>query len=68
MLGTADIGEWKDPNGNVMCMHADKEMAKKTMKKIREFDQMEGVHVALAHVPLAEIGDPVLDSLLFKDT
>jgi len=67
MLGKADIGEWKDSEGNVLCMHADKEMAKKTMGKIRELDEMEGVHVALAHVSLEELGNPKLNSLLCKD-
>lgn len=65
MLGSADIGTW-EAGGQQMCMHADKELALKTMAKIRELHEMDGVHVALAHVYLEEVGDEKLNSLFLK--
>jgi len=47
-------------------MHADKEAAKDTIKRMRELSEMEGVHLALAHVPLEERNDPFLKSLLLE--
>jgi hypothetical protein len=66
LLGKAEIGSWKDGEGNEICMPADKEMAIKTMRKLRELGEMEGVHVAMAHVHLDEVGDEKLKSLLLQ--
>jgi len=66
VLSGHPFGTWKDREGKELCMHADKEAAKDTIKRMRELSEMEGVHLALAHVPLEERNDPFLKSLLLE--
>jgi len=55
---------WKDNEGKEVCMHQDKTAAKDTIRRLRELGEMEGVHVALAHVDVNALNDKVLKSLL----
>jgi len=57
---------WKDENGKELgiCMHADKALAENTIRCLRELGEMDGVHVALAHVDVNHLDDKVLKSLL----
>ena len=64
LLGTKEIGMWKDNEGKYVCMHQDKTAAKDTIRRLRELGEMEGVHVALAHVDVNALNDKVLKSLL----
>ena len=45
-------------------MHAHRTIAKETMRKLRELGEMEGIHLALAHVPIDKLGDETLQQLL----
>jgi hypothetical protein len=45
-------------------MHGDRIMAKETIRKLRELGNVEGVHIALAHVPIDELGDATLGQLM----
>lgn len=54
------MGVWKDKDGNESCMHGDKVAAKDTMRRLRELGEMEGVHIALAHVGIDELDDEIL--------
>ena len=64
LLGTKEIGMWKDNEGKYVCMHADKTAAEDTIRRLRELGEMKGVHVALAHVDVNALNDKVLKSLL----
>lgn len=64
LLGTAEMGTWKDKDGKETCMHADKEAAEDTIRRLRELGEMEGVHIALAHVDMNHLDDNLLKSLL----
>jgi hypothetical protein len=64
MLGQKEIGSWKDAEGNEQCMHGDKPAAMDTMRKLKQLGEMQGVHVALAHVDIADLHDAVLDSIM----
>lgn len=46
--GEKSIGEWLDAQGEVCCIHADREQAEKTIERIRDLER-EGVEVILAH-------------------
>jgi hypothetical protein len=61
--GICEIGVWKDNNGNDQCMHGDVEAAKDTMRRLRQLGEMEGVHLALAHVNIDELDDDKLKEL-----
>ena len=43
-----DIGEWKDHEGHICCIHSDKKGAEKTIDLIRQLEG-EGVEVIFAH-------------------
>ena len=47
-------------------MHADRTIAKETMRKLRELGEMEGIRLALAHVPIDKLGDETLQQLLIQ--
>lgn len=47
-------------------MHGNKEMAKETIQKLRHLGEIEGVHLAVAHVNIDETGDAKLKSLLLN--
>ena len=64
ILGTREIGVWKEKDGSESCMHGDRITAKETIRKLRELGEMEGVHVALAHVPIEELGNETLRRLM----
>lgn len=64
ILGTREIGVWKGKDGSELCMHGDRITAKETIRKLRELGNMEGVHIALAHVPIDELGDETLGQLM----
>ena len=64
LLGTKEIGFWKDNEGKDVCMHQDKPAAEDTIRRLRELGEMKGVHVALAHVDVNALNDKVLQSLL----
>jgi hypothetical protein len=61
--GICEIGMWKDSDGNNQCMHGDVEAAKDTMRRLRQLGEMEGVHLALAHVNIDELDDDKLKEL-----
>jgi len=64
LLGINEIGMWKGEDGKELCMHADKTAAEDTIRRLRELGEMDGVHVALAHVDINALDDDVLKSLL----
>jgi hypothetical protein len=64
ILGTREIGVWKEKDGSESCMHGDRITAKETIRKLRELGNVEGVHIALAHVPIDELGDATLGQLM----
>ena len=43
------IGEWTDDNGHLCCIHADKEVAEETIKRIRIMEKGGNVEIILAH-------------------
>ncbi|GAD99915.1 hypothetical protein NECHADRAFT_41144 [Paecilomyces variotii No. 5] len=43
-----DIGEWHDDTGRICCIHADREIAEKTIDRIRKLEQ-KGVEIIFAH-------------------
>lgn len=45
-------------------MHADKEAAEDTIRRLRELGEIEGFHIALAHVDINHLDDNLLKSLL----
>jgi hypothetical protein len=59
----AEIGSWKGFDGTTWCMHQDKESARDSIRRLRELGQMDGVHLALAHVYLEDTGDEFLKTL-----
>ena len=61
--GICEIGTWKDSDGNNQCMHGDVEAAKDTMRRLRQLGEIEGVHLALAHVNIDELDDDRLKEL-----
>jgi hypothetical protein len=61
--GVCEIGTWKDSDGTSHCMHGDLEAAKDTMRRLRELGEIEGVHLALAHVNIDELDDDKLKEL-----
>jgi hypothetical protein len=61
--GKAEIGSWKGFDGTTWCMHQDKESARDSIRRLRELGQMDGVHLALAHVYLEDTGDEFLKTL-----
>jgi glyoxylase-like metal-dependent hydrolase (beta-lactamase superfamily II) len=48
LTGEKEIGEWTDAEGHVCCIHADREQAEETIRKIRVLEK-EGVEVIFAH-------------------
>jgi CTP:molybdopterin cytidylyltransferase MocA len=54
----------EEKDGSVFCMHADRPAARDTIRRLRELGQMEGVHLALAHVDVDDTGDDTLKALL----
>lgn len=48
LSGEKEIGEWTDAEGHVCCIHADREQAEETIRKIRVLEE-EGVEVIFAH-------------------
>lgn len=51
LTGDLDIAEWTDADGRSCCIHADKEAAKQTLRRIRKLEIMYGkeMEVILAH-------------------
>lgn len=43
-----EIGHWHDAQGQVCCIHADEEVAKETIARIRELED-DGVEIIFAH-------------------
>jgi len=64
LLGTKKIGVWKNEDGKELCVHEDRNTAKETIRKLRELGEMEGVHIALAHVPIDELASETLQKLM----
>jgi hypothetical protein len=62
--GKQEIGCWLDEQGNEESMHSDREQAKETIRKLRALGQMDGVHIAMAHVDLNELGNDKLSAML----
>ena len=48
LTGEKEIGEWTDVEGHVCCIHANREQAEETIKRIRALEE-EGVEVIFAH-------------------
>jgi len=48
LTGEKTIGEWNDADGQICCIHADREQAKKTIERIRTLEK-KGVEVIFAH-------------------
>jgi hypothetical protein len=45
-------------------MHEDQIAAKDTIRRLRALGEMEGVHLALAHVSIDELSDELLENLM----
>jgi len=45
-------------------MHVDKVAAMDTIRRLRELEKIEGVHLALAHVDINELDDEMLKKML----
>lgn len=43
-----EIGEWKDDDGHICCIHADRDKAEKTIEMVRAFES-QGTEVIFAH-------------------
>lgn len=43
-----EIGTWPDSEGHICCIHADREMAEKTIERIRKLEK-HGIEVIFAH-------------------
>jgi glyoxylase-like metal-dependent hydrolase (beta-lactamase superfamily II) len=48
LTGEKAIGEWTDAEGHVCCIHADRNQADETIKRIRTLEK-EGVEIIFAH-------------------
>ncbi|KAK8201961.1 hypothetical protein M8818_005486 [Zalaria obscura] len=48
MTGEREIGEWRDAEGQVCCIHADRREAEETIERIRRLEG-QGVEVIFAH-------------------
>ena len=48
--GSQEIAVWKTDDGKELSFHQDRPAARDTIKRLRGLAQMEGVHIALAHV------------------
>lgn len=43
-----EIGEWKDAEGHMCCIHADRKQAEETIERVRRLE-LEGIEVIFAH-------------------
>jgi glyoxylase-like metal-dependent hydrolase (beta-lactamase superfamily II) len=50
LSGEKSIGEWEDAQGQICCIHADREQAEETIGRIRQLQQ-QGVEIISAHDP-----------------
>ncbi|KEQ98127.1 hypothetical protein AUEXF2481DRAFT_26523 [Aureobasidium subglaciale EXF-2481] len=50
LTGEKDIGTWRDVEGHVCCIHADRQTAAETIDRIRKLE-LDGVEVIAAHDP-----------------
>lgn len=48
LTGEKAIGEWTDAEGHICCIHADREQAEETIKRIRALET-KGIEVIFAH-------------------
>ncbi|CAI6227871.1 unnamed protein product [Periconia digitata] len=48
LTGEKSIGEWEDAEGQICCIHADRESAEETIVRIRQLEK-DGVEVIFAH-------------------
>jgi glyoxylase-like metal-dependent hydrolase (beta-lactamase superfamily II) len=48
LTGEKEIGEWKNAQGYICCIHADRKEAEKTIRRIKQLED-EGVEVIFAH-------------------
>lgn len=47
LSGEKEIGTWEDAHGATLCIHLDKEGAKRSIERLRELKQAEGMDIEL---------------------
>ena len=69
LSGDSEIAVLKTPTGSTFCLHTDLTAAHETISRLREAEQVHGMHIAMAHDMdwMKEGHDQVLMSLLTPD-